>query len=264
MPKPGQIWDPEFLEKSPLLRRFECVAAEFAKHSGWPTLEAYADLAEARRQRLAPELLSVQFVKPEPKRQRAPKTEPIDIGKLYDGRIALHREVPCLAECFHDLFNVLAWSAFPRAKRTLHARQYRALTGWIECGATRLPGRRTREQDALTVFDEGGSVVVLSEAVYARWRESVAAGVSGVCLEDAACVLFGHALMEHVLHGLPTVRSSAVVLVSNEPRTGLGLLDWLDERIAERLAQATQFQAPGADSVVTISQSGELTLGVPG
>jgi hypothetical protein len=145
----------------------------------------------------------------------------------------------------------------------LHARQYRALTGWIEHGATRLPGRRTREQDALTVFDEGGSVVILSPAVHARWRASIDAGVSGVCLEDAGCVLFGHALMEHVLHGLPTVRSSALVLITDEPREGLSLLDWLDERIAERLAQASQFQTPGADAVVTISQSGELTLGIP-
>jgi Protein of unknown function (DUF3025) len=263
MPKSGQVWDAEFLKKSPLLRRFECVAPELPQHAAWPTLESYARAAETRRSRVAPELKSVRFVPPVPKRHRAPRTEPIDLAKLYDGRIALCAEVPCLPECFHDLFNVLAWSAFPRAKRTLHERQYRALVDWVAPGSTHLPGRRTREQDALTVFDEGGSVVVLSVTSYQHWKHEIASGAAGVVLPEAACVLFGHALMEHVLHGMPTVRSSALVLVSEERRADLALFDWLDQQIAARLSNASQFCVPGADAVVTIGQDGLLTLGAP-
>jgi Protein of unknown function (DUF3025) len=260
MPKAGQCWDPGLLDRSELLSRFREVAPELLSCSEWPSLALYSKCAESRRRELASEYPPLAFVAPQPKRQRAPRTEPIELRKLYDGRIALESQVPCLAECFHDLFNVLVFSAFPRSKRVLHARQYRALTQWIPAGATRLPGRRTREQDALTVFDEGGSVVLLTSAGHAAWQSALRAGETRVELPGAACVLFGHALMEHVLHGLPTVRSSALVLVTDEDRDGLRLFDWLDEQIATRLADPGQFQAPGADAVVTIAPNGALVL----
>lgn len=263
MPKSGQRWDPTCLARHRLLQPLTWVAPELATWAEWPALETFTDLAERRRRSVCPELSAVRFVTPEPKRKRAPRTEPIAIEKLYDGRIALRSEVPCLGACFHDLFNVLVWASFPRSKRALHGRQYRALREWLPAGASLLPGRRTREQDALTVFDEGGSVVLLSQTAAAAWRHALAQGSSGVPLPDASCLLFGHALMEHVLHGLPTVRSSALVLVSDEPRTGLALLDWVDAQVTERLRDPARFVLPGADAVVTLTPDGGITLGAP-
>ncbi|HMI93099.1 MAG TPA: DUF3025 domain-containing protein, partial [Polyangiales bacterium] len=77
----------------------------------------------------------------------------IRLDGLYDGRIVVHGEVPTREGDWHDFFNALCFATFPRAKRALHLRQYSALQGRVPATATRLPPTRTREQDALTLFD---------------------------------------------------------------------------------------------------------------
>jgi hypothetical protein len=258
MPQTGQIWQTGLFTRSALLRRFLWLDPKLDQRTAWPSLEEYTALAEARRKAVAPELKPLAFVEPTPKRSRAPRTEPVDLSKLYDGRIALLGQVPCLPESFHDLFNVVIWSAFPRAKRTLHARQYRALCEWIPRGATRLPGKRLREQDALTVFDEGGSVVVLTAEMHRTWQRLPPAEAFAVSAKE--CLLFGHALLEHVHHGRPAVRSSALVIVGDAPTEADLLFDWLDRRISERLSDVESFATPGADAVVTIDETGAATL----
>src|SRR5690606_26753214 len=91
---------------------------------------------------------------PQSKKPRRAKRGPVELDQLYDGSIALRGEVPCLAQSYHDLFNAVIFAAFPLAKYALHARQFRALRERVTPGVTRLPEARTREQDALTVFDE--------------------------------------------------------------------------------------------------------------
>jgi hypothetical protein len=57
----------------------------------------------------------------------------------------------------HDLFNALAWMAYPRAKAMINA-QHAAI---LEERGEEEAKRRGPERDALTLFDEGG-VAVLS------------------------------------------------------------------------------------------------------
>lgn len=255
MPKSGQAWNVEFLTTSPILAPFAPLLAHWTARDAWPTLDEYTEFADAERRSRAPEASEIRFARAEPKRTRARRDTALDPGRLYDGRIALHGEVPCLDHSYHDLFNVLVWAAFPRAKRALHARQFRALQGWIPESASRLPNRRTREQDALTVFDEGGSVLVTTEGALAIDSEPKR-------LEAAAqCILFGHALMEHVAYGRSAVRSAAVVIsLEGELPSGSALFDQVDERVTERLLDDTQFTAPGTDAVVEIDEQGVLWL----
>jgi hypothetical protein len=216
------------LTRSPILSPFAPLLEQWSSAASWPSLEQYSEFVEGQRRLRAPEAHPVRFAPAEPKRTRSRRDAPLELGRLYDGRIALHAEVPCLDHSYHDLFNVLAWAAFPRAKRALHARQFKALEQWVPPGASRLPNRRLREQDALTVFDEGGSVVVTRGTRLARASAPQELAGDG----SSVFVLFGHALMEHVAYGRNAVRSAAVVLPCEGPLpTGLELFACIDAQI---------------------------------
>lgn len=238
--------------ESPLLVPFSALLTAWSKRSDWPSLEEYTEFVEVQRLARAPECEAVCFRRAEPKRTRTKRDSELELGRLYDGRIALKHEVPCLDQSYHDLFNALVWAAFPRAKRALHARQFKALQSWVAPGDSRLPNRRTREQDALTVFDEGGSVLLSPSVVPARHEPTPLA--AGSCF-----ILFGHALMEHVAYGKHNVRSAAVVLEQPAPEPNpFVLFDRIDRELATRLADPDEFVSPGADQVVEIDPEGAL------
>jgi hypothetical protein len=167
-----------------------------------------------------------------------------------------------VVDSYHDLWNAIAFAAFPRSKHALHARQYRALERWATPGAARLPSRRTREQDALTVFDEGGSVLVADAAFYARWRQGndwidVTGGSA------ARVVLFGHALMELVGYGREEIRSCAVFLERDDAFRETTAVEWVDARVVARLEDPSRFTRPGADGVVRLDREGRAWVGPP-
>jgi Protein of unknown function (DUF3025) len=239
MPKSGQPWAPEFLEQSPLLSDFRELAAPLlAVARGWPTLEEYTELAEAERRARAPELAPVRFAPQQLRSRRARARAPVDLSQLYDGRVTLSGEVPCVNASYHDWCNVLVWAAFPRAKRAVHARQFRALQGWVSQGASKLPNRRTREQDALTLFDEGGSVLVTT------------------LNQGARLVLFGHALMEHVGFQPTAVSSATLVLSASGPLPrGRELFELVDRALSQRLQRPSELSTPDFDRSLLVQAS---------
>jgi len=91
----------------------------------------------------------------------------------------------------HDLFNALAWLAFPKTKARINAMH-----------AAEIPrenGRRGRLRDMLTIFDEGGAIVVCGAEVAklvreARWRELFVERY-----RDFRIVVLGHAVLEQAL-----------------------------------------------------------------
>lgn len=260
MPKSGQVWDRNFLQNEPLFRPFEPIASRFRSEQ-WPTLAQYSEVGEERRQALCPNLSPLVFT-PTPKKPRRFRRERVVLGELYDARIAARGEVPCLMHSYHDLLNAIAFAAFPEAKRRLHQRQYEAVTRWIPPEAERLPGRRTREQDALTIFDEGGVVLLMTHAFYDKWLRKVepqpieaANGESGV-----QPVLFGHALLEHLHDGHQALRASAVVVLVNKVQPGDALLAQADAGLSQRLADPAHFQRPDADSIFERGPGGVLWI----
>jgi hypothetical protein len=249
VPKSGQLWDASFLERSALLGELREIAEPLLAAASWPTLDAYGACVERERQARAPELPAIRFAPP----TRRSRSGPVELGQLYDGRIALHGEVPCVGASYHDFLNVLAWAAFPRAKRALHARQYRALTAWLPPAAARLPNRRTREQDALALFDEGGSVLVVTPEHAARASSPRAAGQLLTGDGSARIILFGHAVMEHVCFETSKVSSAALRLTMEPPLAeGRMLIDRIDRALAERLANPGELREPSFDGVISI------------
>jgi hypothetical protein len=183
---------------------------------------------------------------------------PLRLERLYDGRIAVGHEVPTRERDWHDLFNALCFATFPRAKLALHRRQYAILQERVPAGATRLPQTRTREQDALTLLDEGGAMLAAqphaaavlraaqADARTAALRDALAAG-------HARVVPFGHALFEHLVEGLRCPGGFTRVLeLPSLALSDAQLLAAVDERLAALLADRDQLRSP--------SEGGHLRL----
>jgi hypothetical protein len=203
----------------------------------------------------------LEFAATRPRPRRARRGS-VSLDALYDGSIARQRRVPCVVDSYHDLWNAIAFAAFPRSKHALHARQYRALERWATEGAARLPSRRTREQDALTVFDEGGSVLVGEPEFFARWRRA-SAPIRVTGSESARVVLFGHALLELVGYGRPEIRSCSVFLEIDRAFRDELAVEWIDTRLAARIDDPARFERPGGDGVVTLDGQGSVWVGPP-
>jgi hypothetical protein len=181
-------FDPLFFEKSPLFWPIVRAASAFvvpgAHACDWPEVASYTRVFEAE--------VPVRFevAPPLPRRHRR---APIDPGALYDARITEGGCVPTRERSWHDFLNALVWGTFPRSKWALHERQHRAIASRLAPAATRLPGARSRDHDALALIDEGGVVLL---------------GAPG----RQVGVIFGHALYEGLVLGVRAMAARVVEL----------------------------------------------------
>ena len=171
----------------------------------WPDCEAFNALLAAR----LPEVrnaagLPVRFVS---QAQRQASFE-----EKYEPRIYLRGEVQMRDQNWHDLFNALVWLAFPRAKAALNRRHFEALRAQQAAGMQ----NRGPQQDALTLFDEGGVVVLCADPALAdllrghRWHELFWQKREAL----AACMgffVFGHALYEKALQPFAGVTGRGLI-----------------------------------------------------
>ena len=128
----------------------------------------------------------------------------------YERRVFETGELAVRSNDWHDLFNVLAWCVFPRAKAALNHRHVVEME-------REAPGRRGRARDALTQFDEDG-VIVLSSAPELielmrafRWKE-LFWNRRAEALAHMRFLVFGHALYEKLLEPFIGVTGKAVLL----------------------------------------------------
>ena len=121
-------------------------------------------------------------------------------GLGYEARIAATGAVVTRGESWHDLLNALVWVTFPRAKAALSA----AHAEILRRGGDSEARLRSPARDALTLFDEGGVVVMASDPA---WLDLIRAHdwkrlfwERRACLaRDVRVLAFGHALMESML-----------------------------------------------------------------
>jgi hypothetical protein len=176
-------FDPLFFEKSPLFWPIARAAHAFANDSSWPEVSTYSRVFESEA-----EAIRFELATPQPRRHRRTAVDP---GALYDARITERACVPTRERSWHDFLNALVWGTFPRAKRVLHERQHRAITSRMPPAATRLPGARSREHDALALIDEGGVILIAAPG-------------------KRVGVVFGHALYEGLVLGVQAMVARAV------------------------------------------------------
>ena len=240
------VWDPGFFRKSPLFWPLAPHAEAFAELADWPSVEA-CDSALGTQ-------AGVAFREQPPRPSRRRRRAPLEPATPYDARIHLEGWVPTRPRNLHDFLNALVWAAFPRAKKQLYARQHQATAARLEGGAGALPNRRSREQDGLTILDEGG-ILLLAEGTHAEAAQKALEAravddVRALILADrASAVLFGHALYESILEGPEPViwaMASVLPLPGPLPATPLERVAAADARLAEALAVPGSFAHPEA------------------
>jgi hypothetical protein len=148
-------------------------------------------------------------------------------------------------ESRHDLFNALAWLAFPRTKARINALH-----------AAEIPrenGRRGAKRDLLTLLDEGGVIVECADDELLdllrgfRWKELFWEN-RGRVQRSMRLAVIGHAVLEKALDPWPGVTCKAVVVspgsdVDEEASSWLGALP--ADATPRRLAVMPVFGYPG-------------------
>jgi hypothetical protein len=163
----------------------------------------------------------------------------------YEARIFGSGEIQTRIANWHDFFNSLVWFTYPATKSALNCRHYNqkqrtdieAVTAW-NCG------RRTSTQDTLSLFDEGGILVLCSakaaEKLSDRLRATAKAGsFDEDALADVGRVefrVFGHALFELIaskpLNELHHLGGLGLVLPMNDD----GDDEWSQSHIDKKLS----------------------------
>lgn len=181
-------WRQHFLDSSPMFEPLRGVAGALAGLYRWPTLDEYNALLNP-----SPRTASGAALHFVPQAGR-----PTHMEDKYESRIYLKGEVQTRSENWHDLFNAMAWLAFPHTKTALNARHFEAIS------QSAADANRGKIQDALTLFDESGVVVLYSDDELARllrefqWHELFWARRQAAN-ERMKFVIFGHSLFEKAL-----------------------------------------------------------------
>ncbi len=239
-------WNPDFCDRSPL---FEPLRASAVRLRGphWPTLDKLQRLLADEPVVTVADGMPLAVV-----RQERTWT----LG--FEARAYLHGELQVRDGSWHDLFNVLAWRTFPRAKAAINRAHYDALPE----GAG---GRRGPRRDALTLFDESGVVVaacdpdLLTLLREFRWHD-LFWKERGCVRASMRCIVFGHALYEKALVPYVGLTGHALLFPVAPSFTALAperQVASLDASIAACVADAQAFASSAALAPLPL-------LGIPG
>ena len=172
-------------------------------------------------------------------------------GLPYERHIYETGQVSTREESWHDLFNALVWCRLPQLKVAMNALHYQHLEE--ESG-----GRRGKQRDALTLFDESGVIVTGSlagvlEALAARDWQQAFVGCDEAWAGEIQVLVCGHAILEKFLDPYKALTAHAVYLHSSEPMT----IPEIDELLADALLSGELLSAPGDLSPLPL-------MGIPG
>jgi hypothetical protein len=187
--------------------------------------------------------------------------KPLELEDRYEARIYLRGELQMRPGSLHDAFNLLVWLAFPRAKAALNVRHFAALKAQHAAGAA----NRGSAQDALTLLDESGVIVISSDPDLLRmlqeWRWKDLFWESRARLAASMrFLLLGHAVYERALRpfmgmvGRGILLEAEPALIAAPPREQLSEID---ARVAERISDPGRMLTTRELDVVPV-------LGVPG
>ena len=163
-------------------------------------------------------------------------------GEAYEHFIGTTGKIPT-RDNLHDLFNGSIWLTFPKTKAVLN--YYHML----EIAKQGISERRGRVRDTITVFDENGAVLVtadpnIGEALIGfdwqsslvrprdKWDDPTQPDDSA----QAAVYIFGHALLEQLLHPRKPLCAHSIVIHVTQNFFTLPLAErirFLDDKVAE-------------------------------
>src|SRR5205823_5024416 len=165
--------------------------------------------------------------------------------RYYEVRIFETGEVETRPENWHDLFNALAWIAFPRAKAAINAQHVAILAERGDAEAK----HRGPERDSLTLFDEGGIAVVSSDPalfeliVDFEWK-TLFWHRRDELSRHMRFVAFGHALFEQSLAPYLGMVAKTIFLPMASLPDDASLTASVDDALAHHFAARERFASP--------------------
>ena len=180
----------------------------------------------------------------------------LPVGMAYEQFIFDERRVPT-RDGLHDFFNGLAWLHFPKLKAHLNALQA------AQIARAGVQTHRGAVRDALTLFDENAALLLAPEPLWQalRAKDWQALFVTHRALwAHAQLLLFGHALLEKLVHPRKAITAHVLVLPADIQATTVhanspwAVADW-DDWLARHL---------DAEFLQTKPYAPLPVLGVPG
>lgn len=159
---------------------------------------------------------------------------PVETRGYYEISVFETGRVATRPENLHDWFNALTWLAFPKAKARINA--LHAATIPLE------GGQRGRLRDLLTLFDEGGVLVLCDDRVLldllegCEWKVLFWEQRSRVQAR-MRFLIFGHAVLEQALAPWPGITCKALC-TSSASNADRSVADWLERLPPESTPRA--------------------------
>lgn len=236
-------WHGDFSEASPLFNPLRPLAERFCDHVKWPTLEDLQGGLDALADPIR--MHSGQILKIV---SQAGKPERFE--EHYAPRIYYRGEIQTRTENWHDFFQYLTWFIFPKTKAVINAIHIPRAKARLEAGGE--IGRRSPVENMLSLFDEGGAVIVSSDESLLqlvrefKWKELFWRR-RGDLKDKFECITFGHAMYEKAL--APYIGMTAnTILIPVEKEYFLKPQDQrvaeIDTRLADSFSTGESYTQP--------------------
>lgn len=236
-------WHPHFDKNAAMFEPLRPWIARFRHHTSWPGLDAYQELLDSLDQPPCTHKgVALKVV--------AQDGKPNHFEQHYAPRIYLHGEIQTRTQNWHDFFQLLTWIAFPKTKAAINAihipRAEARLKGDSE------PGRRSPIENMLSLFDEGGAILVSSDETLFQlvrdfqWKQLFWSRRNDLT-SRFECITFGHALYEKGLKPYLGMTANTIMMTVDDEFFLQPLekrLSYLDQALAELLEAGDKYQKP--------------------
>ena len=240
----NQKWDADFVSFSPIFEPLKLWANNFSQFKdGWPGLNDYQAILSA-----LPEPILTQSGEALKIVQQDGK--PGHFSEHYAPRIYLSGEIQTRTENWHDFFQFLTWFMFPKTKAIINAIHIPAAQVRI-ANNTDL-GRRSPIENMLSLFDEGGAVILCSDDSMLqlirdfKWKELFWQRRDEL-QSKLKLVTFGHALYEKGLSPYVGMTANCILLSAGEnilQQTNQQQLNFIDSKLAALLSKGEPYKKP--------------------
>ncbi|MDH5599783.1 MAG: DUF3025 domain-containing protein [Gammaproteobacteria bacterium] len=238
-----QKWDANFTSFSPIFLPLKFWADQFSAFDKWPGLDDYQAMLSALPESIMTHSGQIlKIVKQDGK--------PGHFSEHYAPRIYLSGEIQTRTENWHDFFQFLTWFMFPKTKAVINAIHIPAAKVRIEQQAD--PGRRSPIENMLSLFDEGGAVILSSDPSLLdlirnfKWKELFWQRRDELA-DKLSFVTFGHAMYEKGLAPYVGMTANCILLDADESvvkQTNQYQLEWIDNALADLFTQGEQYKKP--------------------
>ncbi len=249
-------WSGDFYLQSAMYDPLCKWASCFTKHLQWPSLNDYQQFMESLPNPL--KTLNGATIK-----IASQAGKPQQFSDHYAPRIFYSGEIQTRTKNWHDFFQMLTWVIYPKTKAVINQIHIPLAKQRIDSGGD--IGRRTPVENTLSLFDEGGVVILSSDNSlldhirYFQWKQLFWERRNEL-QQKLRCITFGHAMYEKGLKPYVGMTANAILLFAQQEVIEMeqeAQLTWVDDTLAEIFQKGEQYQKPKDLSPFPI-------LGMPG